>query len=52
MGQPVRQPGFLTFAGILEALNFLDFALKRKCTLSERSEFGHFRFALSKIQKF
>ena len=36
----------------LEALKVLYFALKQKCTLSERSEFGHFCFAFSKIQNF
>ena len=35
----------------LEDLSFLYFALKRKYSLSERSEFGYFRFAFSKIQK-
>ncbi len=36
----------------LEVLKVLYFALKQKCTLSERSEFGHFCFAFSKIQNF
>jgi hypothetical protein len=36
----------------LEPLKFMSFALKRKYTLSERSEFGYFRFAISKNQKF
>ncbi len=46
-----RQPaGAFDFCRDLEALSLPDFALKRKCTLSERSEFGHFRFAFSKIQ--
>ena len=40
------------FAGILGVLKLLEFALKRKCILSERSEFMHFRFAFSKNQKF
>ena len=45
------QSGMFDFCRDLEALSFPDFALKRKCTLSERSEFGHFRFAFSKIWK-
>ena len=36
----------------LEVLEFLSFALKRKFTLSERSEFVNFRFVFSKNQKF
>ncbi len=45
------QSGMFDFCRDLEALSFPDFALKRKCTLSERSEFGNFRFAFSKIWK-
>ena len=36
----------------LEVLKFLSFALKRKFTLSERSEFVNFRFVFSKNQEF
>ena len=51
MGQPLANPKILTLQG-LEALKCLDFVLKRKCTLFERSEFGDFRFAFSKVQMF
>ncbi len=51
MREPQKQMGQAAFAGMLEVFQFPDCALKQKCTLSERSEFGHFCFALSKIRK-
>lgn len=48
-GRAKGYTGF-AFAGMIKVLTFPDFALKRKCTLSERSEFVHFRFVFSKIR--
>ena len=39
-GAAVSQPVAFDFCRDLEALKSLSFALQRKCTLSERSEFG------------
>ncbi len=43
--------GAYDFCRDLDPLKLLHFALKRKYPLSERSEFGYFRFALRKMQR-